>query len=84
MDRKRAAAALGGVAGLVLTLVYDILTNIGAFFTVTGEYAPTNLFAFVPAGVAFTVLHLAWNTGVFLMTLKPMLNVFARFRSELR
>ncbi len=84
MDRKRAAAALGGVAGLVLTLVYDILTNIGAFFTVTGEYAPTNLFAFVAAGVAFTVLHLAWNTGVFLMTLKPMLNVFARFRSELR
>ena len=67
-----------------MTLVYDILTNIGAFLTVTGEHTPKNLLAFVALGVAFSIMHLVWNTGVFLMTLKPMLNVFARFRSELR
>ncbi|MFQ5512423.1 MAG: ECF transporter S component [Candidatus Krumholzibacteriia bacterium] len=83
MDKRWPAFVLSGAVGLVLTLTYDVLTNVGAFYTVTGEYAPSNLFAFVGAGVAFTVMHLVWNTGLFFAALKPALNVFSRFRGEL-
>ncbi|MEE9268963.1 MAG: hypothetical protein V3V49_01765 [Candidatus Krumholzibacteria bacterium] len=83
MDKRWPAFLLGGTVGLVLTLVYDILTNVGAFFAMTGDNNTKNLAAFVTAGVIFAGLHVVWNTGLFFVSLKPVLNVFSRFRGEL-
>jgi hypothetical protein len=69
--------------GLVLTLLYDILTNVGAFLTITGERGKTDLVQFVVAGLAFTIMHVVWNTGVFLVALRPTLRVLSRQRDEL-
>lgn len=77
------AIIVAGVTGLVLTSLYDALTNIGAFYSITGEDAPTNLLKFIIGGIVFVVMHLVWNTALFAVALKPTLNVLARYRREL-
>jgi len=77
------AIVVAGATGLVVTLFYDVLTNIGAFYTITGENAPTNLLKFVIGGIVFVVMHLVWNTALFAVALKPTLSVLARYRREL-
>lgn len=72
-----------GAAGLVVTLVYDVLTNIGAFLTITGDNAPSDLLRFVAAGVLFMGLHLVWNTGVFIVVLRPVVRVLSQYRAEI-
>ena len=82
--RQRPMAFLvAGMVGLMLTLLYDLLTNIGAFYTITGERGQGNLVQFVIAGLLFTVMHVVWNTALFATTARPILNVLARYRSEL-
>ena len=77
------AIALSGLVGLLLTLTYDVLTNLGAFVLVTDERTLPNLWKFVLGGVAFTAMHLVWNTGLFLATLRPVLAVLTHYREEL-
>jgi len=72
-----------GVVGLALTLFYDVLANIGAYYTITGDQAPSSLVKFVVAGLAFMVMHVIWNTTLFLVVLNPVLRILARYRGEL-
>lgn len=82
--RLRATSfAAAGLAGMLLTLGYDALTNVGAFYTITGEHRPVSLVQFVIAGLAFTIMHVVWNTALFAATLRPILNVLERYRDEL-
>ena len=78
MERRIGALLVCAILGFVLTLFYDVLSNVGAFYVITGENAPQSLVQFVAAGVAFMVMHLVWNTAIFLVVLKPVLNVLAR------
>jgi hypothetical protein len=72
-----------GLVGFLLTFVYDVITNIGAYFTITGDQAPSSLVKFVGAGVLFMVMHIVWNTALFLVVLNPVLTVLAKYRLEL-
>jgi hypothetical protein len=55
-----------GIAGFLLTLVYDILTNLGVVI-VAGEFIPVML-----AGVPFALIHLLSNAIIFVL-LTPVL-----------
>ncbi|UCH82907.1 MAG: hypothetical protein JSW50_10570 [Candidatus Latescibacterota bacterium] len=83
MNRGVINVAAAGLLGFFLTLFYDLLTNIGAFFVMTGTKELSGLVKFVAAGIMFMGLHLIWNTGLFAVILKPMLNVLSRHRREL-
>ena len=80
---RAGAIVVAGTSGFAVTLLYDVLTNIGAFYSITGENAPTNLLKFVIGGIVFVVMHLVWNTALFVVALKPTLSVLARYRREL-
>ena len=83
MSKRLPAAVCAGVLGFLLTLFYDLLTNIGAFFVMAGTKELAGLVKFVSAGLAFMGLHLLWNTVLFAVVVKPTLNVLARHRREL-
>ncbi len=72
-----------GLVGFFLTFTYDVITNIGAYFTITGEQAPSSLYKFVGAGMLFMIMHIVWNTALFLVVLNPVLTVLAKYRLEL-
>lgn len=79
--RSRAVAAVGaGLLGLALTLFYQIVTNVVGFMLFTSEVA---LLKYVWAGIAFTAMHLVWNTVLFAIVLVPVLKVIRRYREEL-
>ena len=84
VETRWVAFLISGATGLGLTLLYHFLTNIGAFYSITAENATDNLVKFIVAGIAFTVMHLVWNTALFLVVNKPVLNVLARYRAEIR
>jgi hypothetical protein len=83
LGKRWVAFVVCGISGFVLTLLYDVLTNIGAFLTISGERSVSNLWRFVVAGVLFTIMHTAWNTGLFVVVVKPVLAVLAKYRVEL-
>ena len=76
-DRRR------GEYFALLTLVYDVATNAGAFVVISGEKTAANLVKFIGAGIVFMTLHLVWNTLVFTVVLTPVLIVLGRYRREL-
>lgn len=78
-----AAALAAGAAGLLLTLVYQVLVNVAAFYSFVDDRATDALWKFVLAGLAFTAMHLVWNTAAFLVILRPLLSVLDRYRQEL-
>lgn len=49
-------------AGAVLTLIYDILTNIGGFIAYTSK---TTIWAYLVGGMVFAIAHIASNTAIF-------------------
>lgn len=57
---------LMGISGFSLTLLYDILTNLGVVM-VAGEFIPIMI-----AAVPFTLIHLLSNTIIFIL-LTPLL-----------
>lgn len=77
------SVAGAGILGLILTLFYDVATNVGAFVVFSGERTAGNLVKFVGAGIAFMTLHLVWNTLVFACVLTPVLIVLDRYRREI-
>jgi hypothetical protein len=83
IDRRYLAIVCAGLLGFLLTLFYDLATNIGAFFVMTGTRELSGLVKFVAAGLIFMGLHLLWNTALFAVVLKPTLNVLLRYRREL-
>jgi hypothetical protein len=82
--RRWIASLAGGVVGCFLTLLYDLLTNVGAFFSITGNEASSGFVKFVAAGMLFTAMHVAWNTALFSVVLVPVLSVLTGFRVELQ
>ena len=77
------SVAFSGMLGFLLTLFYDLVTNVGAFFVMTGTREISGIVKFVSAGVMFMGMHLLWNTVVFAVALMPILHVLNRYRREL-
>lgn len=78
------AAIAAGAAGFLLTLLFQILVNTASFYTFADDRAAYALWKYVLAGIAFTITHIVWNTGVFLVILRPLLAVLERHRLELK
>jgi hypothetical protein len=78
------AALFGGLVGFALTVMYDLLTNIGGFYSFSGGEASPNLVKYVAAGMAFMAVHVVWNTALFLVVLTPVLHVLTGYRAELQ
>jgi hypothetical protein len=83
VNSRWTAILFAGLIGLLLTLIYDILTNIAAFYIAMGMGPTSGLLGFVLGGVLFMGMHLVWNTGLFLFVLRPVLTVLSRYRHEL-
>lgn len=64
-----------GISGLVLTLIYDLLTNL-ATTVVVGQFWPVMI-----AAVPFALLHTLSNVVIFVV-LSPLLLKMARFYRE--
>jgi hypothetical protein len=62
------------IIGAFLTLIYDIITNIG---TAVVSGIPI-LIAFV-TGVTFAILHIGSNTLIFGVAFAPLLRIFQKF-----
>jgi hypothetical protein len=77
------AVIVAGMVGLVLTLIYDVLTNIAAYYIAMGTGPTSGLMGFVFGGILFMGMHVIWNTGLFLFVLKPVLTVLSRYRYEI-
>jgi hypothetical protein len=78
------SAALLGLVGLALSLGFQLLINAASFLVFIDERALGAFWKYLLAGLAFTMMHLVWNTGVFLVILRPVLNVLDRHRPELK
>jgi uncharacterized membrane protein len=68
-----------GIGGGLLTLVYDVITNIGGFIAFTTE---KTFLAYLAAGIAFSLLHIFSNTLIFALLLFPVLNRVASFHQR--
>jgi len=84
---RLAGMFFSGVVGLVLTAFFEVLVNAAAFFVFTdvmdGDSAFRAFWAFIAGAAAFTLMHLVWNTAVFLVSLRPLMAVLDRYRREL-
>jgi len=69
------AVALGALAGFVLTLVYDVLTNLGTAWSMGAYRGP---FPVVAAGLAFGAWHVVWNVVFFAACAPPLLAALRR------
>ncbi len=79
LGRGARAAAIGAGLGAVLTLAYDVVTNLGTALTMGAALDPWPI---VWGGVVFSVLHIVWNTIFFAIGLPALLAV--RRRREAR
>ncbi len=50
------------ITGLIVTLIYDILTNIGSFVLIASE---TTFIPFLVGGLGFAIVHIAANCVIF-------------------
>jgi hypothetical protein len=78
-----AEIALAGLIGFTLTLLYDVATSVAAYFVAMDPDSTLRLWQFVSGGVAFMLMHLVWNTGLFLVVLPPALRILSGYRIEL-
>jgi hypothetical protein len=77
------ATLVAGLLGFTLTLLYDVLTNIAAYYIAMGGGPASGLVGFVIGGIVFMGMHIVWNTGLFFFVLKPVLTVLDRYRYEI-
>ena len=68
-----------GIGGGLLTMLYDVITNIGGFIAFTTE---KTFIAYLAAGIVFSFLHIFSNTLIFSLLLFPILNRVAGFHRE--
>ena len=81
MPSRWFALVLCAATGFMLTLVYQVLVNVGSFFAFSSS--DDHLLTYVKLGLVFTSLHLAWNTALFATVLLPTLKVLERYRREI-
>jgi hypothetical protein len=55
-----------GLAGFCATLIYDILTNLGAFAAISSQ---ATFIPFMIGGIAFAIVHIISNTAIFALLL---------------
>jgi hypothetical protein len=60
-----------GLAGFCGTLIYDLLTNLGAFAAISSQ---ATFLPFMIGGIAFAVLHILSNTIIFAILLPLIAN----------
>jgi energy-coupling factor transport system substrate-specific component len=65
-----------GISGLVLTLVYDLLTNLASAFVV-GLFWPVMI-----AGIPFALVHIASNVIIFVVLSPLLLGMSRSLRSQ--
>jgi uncharacterized membrane protein len=82
--RRSVGMLLCGLAGLVVTFVFQVLVNAAAFFTFVDDRGVRAFWTFMAGGIAFTATHLIWNTALFFATLRPVMAVLNGHRMELR
>jgi hypothetical protein len=82
--RRPVGMLICGVAGLLLTLLFQVFVNTAAFFTFVDDRGVRAFWVFMAGGIAFTAMHLIWNTALFFATLRPVMSVLNRHRMELR
>lgn len=70
LSRPIASILIIGSSGLVLTLIYDLLTNLASAF-VMGQFWPVMI-----AGIPFALVHIVSNVVIF-TTLSPLLLVMS-------
>lgn len=80
---RRAGRLLAALAGLLLTALYHLLTSVGAFLAFAADRSPVAFVKYFVVGMPFMVLHLVFNTGIFLVVVVPVLRVLAVYRAEL-
>jgi hypothetical protein len=68
-----------GIGGGLLTLLYDVITNIGGFIAFTTE---KTLIAYLATGIIFSLLHVLSNALIFSLLLFPVLNRIASLQHE--
>jgi len=68
--------AAGAVVGFLLTLVYDLLTNLGTAWSTGMDIGPV-----LAGGLAFGLWHMAWNAVFFAVAGPPLLAALRRRRS---
>jgi hypothetical protein len=83
LRNRWSAVLIAGLVGLSLTLLYDVLTNIAAYYIAMGAGPASGLMGFVFGGILFMGMHIIWNTGLFLFVLKPVITVLSRYRYEI-
>jgi len=83
IERRVFASAAAAAAGSVLTVIYDLLTNAGAYATIAGARSFDALVTFMAAGMLLAGVHIVWNTVVFAVVLAPSLRVLEGYRREL-
>jgi hypothetical protein len=83
LGRRWLAVAVAGILGLVLTVFYDGVTSVGAYFVIAGDKNLISLSKFVAGGMVFVGIHIMWNTMTFALALKPILNVLKPYRREM-
>ena len=66
---------VGGGVGFFVTLLYDVLTNLGTAWSM-GVYR--NPLPILKAGLLFGIWHVAWNTVLFATCLAPLLAILHR------
>jgi hypothetical protein len=68
---------VGGAIGFGVTLLYDVLTNLGTAWSM-GAYR--NPLPVLKAGLLFGIWHVVWNTILFAICLAPLLAILRRRR----
>lgn len=53
---------MAGLIGGLITLLYDVLTNIGAYIMISSE---TTFIPFIIGGISFSILHIVSNVLIF-------------------
>lgn len=80
---RLAGFALAAITGFFVTLLYDLATNVAAYYIAIDAGSSLRMWQFVSGGLVFMLMHMVWNTGLFLVVLPPALRILAGYRSEL-
>lgn len=75
------AAIAAAVCAALLVTLYQVVVNVVSFYTFASE---TVLWVYLWGGLAFSSIHIAWNTALFAVVLRPTLAVLDRHRLDLR
>lgn len=75
LAKTRAGAVVLGAAGFLLTLLYDVLTNLGTVWVMGAFSDPWPVLV---GGLLFGVGHMAWNTAAFALAGPPLVHWIAR------